>query len=49
MREMYRWRHRTGNVLAGIREFRAIATRCDKPGESFAAAIHLVAGVIAAT
>ena len=48
-REMYRWRHRTGNVFARIREFRAVATRCDKPGESFAAAIHLVSGVVAAT
>jgi len=30
------------------REFRAIATRYDKTDGSFAAAIHLVAGVIAA-
>ncbi len=43
MREMYKWRHRTGNVFAGIGEFRAVATRRDKPGESFAAAIWLVA------
>ena len=35
--------------FARIKEFRAIATRCDKPGESFAAAIHLVSGVVAAT
>ncbi len=48
-REMYRWRHRTGNVFARIKEFRSIATRYDKPGESFAAAIHLVSGVVAAT
>ncbi len=47
-REMYRWRHRTGNVFSRIREFRAVATRYDKPGESFAAAIHLVSGVVAA-
>ncbi len=48
-REMYKWRHRIENFFARIREFRAIATRYDKPGESFAAAIWLVAGVIAAT
>ena len=32
MREMCRWRHRTGNVFAGIREFRAVATRKGKAG-----------------
>ncbi len=48
-REMYKWRHRIGNVFARIREFRAVATRCDKTDASFAAAIHLVSGVIAAT
>ncbi len=48
-REMYKWRHQIGNFFARIREFRAIATRYDKPGESFAAAIHLVSGVVAAT
>ncbi len=48
-REMYRWRHRIENVFARIREFRAVATRCDKTEASFAAAIHLVSGVVAAT
>ncbi len=48
-REMYRWRHRTGNFFARIREFRAVATRYDKTDASFAAAIHLVSGVVAAT
>ncbi len=48
-REMYKWRHQIENFFARIREFRAIATRCDKPGESFAAVIHLVSGVVAAT
>ena len=48
-REMCGWRHRTGNFFAGTKEFRAVATRCDKTDESFAAGIHLVAGVIAAT
>ncbi len=40
---MYRWRHQIENVFAKIKEFRAIATRCDKTDESFAAAIYLVA------
>ena len=48
-REMYRWRHRIENFFARIKEFRAIATRYDKTDESFAAAIHLVSGVVAAT
>ncbi len=48
-REMYRWRHRIENFFARIREFRAVATRYDKTDASFAAAIHLVSGVVAAT
>ena len=47
-REMYRWRHLIENFFAKIKEFRAVATRYDKTDESFAAAIHLAAGVIAA-
>ncbi|MCY3985195.1 MAG: hypothetical protein OXE85_14915, partial [Roseovarius sp.] len=46
--EMYKWRHQVGNFLAKTGEFRAIATRYDKTGVSYAAAIHLAAGVIAA-
>ncbi len=48
-REMYKWRHRIENFFARIKEFRAIATRYDKTEASFAAAIHLVSGVVAAT
>ena len=48
-REMYKWGHQIENFLARIKEFRAVATRHDKTDESFAAGIHLVAGVIAAT
>ena len=48
-REMYKWRHQIENFFARIKEFRAVATRYDKTDESFAAAINLVAGVIAAT
>ena len=47
--EMYGWRHQVENFFAKIKEFRAVATRYDKTDESFAAAIHLAAGVIAAT
>ena len=45
---MYGWRHLVENFFAKIKEFRAIATRYDKTDESFAAGIHLVAGVVAA-
>lgn len=48
-REMDKWRHQIENFLARIKNFRAMATRHDKTDESFAAGIHLVAGVIAAT
>ena len=48
-REMYKWRHQVENFFARIKEFRPVATRYDKTDESFAAGIHLVAGVIAAT
>ena len=46
--EMYKWRHQVENFLSKIKEFRAIATRCDKTDVSYAAAIHLAAAVIAA-
>ncbi|MCY4314974.1 MAG: IS5/IS1182 family transposase, partial [Roseovarius sp.] len=46
--EMYKWRHQVENFLSKIKEFRAIATRYDKTDVSYAAAIHLAAGVIAA-
>ena len=48
-REMCKRRHQIENFFSRIKEFRAVATRYDKTDESFAAAIHLVAGVIAAT
>jgi len=47
-RDVYRERHRIENFFAKIKEFRAIATRYDKTASSFAAGIHLVAGIIAA-
>ncbi len=48
-REMYKWRHQIENFFARIKEFRAVAIRYDKTDENFAAVIHLVAGVVAAT
>ena len=48
-REVFKWRHEIENFFARIKEFRAVATRYDKTAESFAAAIHLVARVVAAT
>ena len=48
-REMYKWWHQAASFLARIKEFRAVATRHDRTDESFAAGIHLVAGVIPAT
>ena len=47
-RDAYRWRHLIENAFAKLKEFRAIATRYDKPDVSFAAGIHLAAAVIAA-
>ncbi len=48
-REMYGWRHLVDSFFAKTREFRAIATRYDRTAASFAAGIHLVAGVVAAS
>ena len=47
-RDVYGWRHLVENFFARTREFRAIAIRYDKTEGSFAAGIHLVAGVVAA-
>ena len=47
-RDAYRDRHRIENFFCKIKAFRAIATRYDKMASSFAAGIHLVAGIIAA-
>ena len=42
-------RRRIGNLFARIEEFRAVAARYDRTDESFAAAVHPVAGAVAAT
>ena len=46
--EMYKWRHQIKNYFLEIKEFRAIAIRCDKTVAGFGALISLVAGVIEA-
>ncbi len=48
-REMCGWRRQVGNLSARTREFRAVATRYDRTDAGFAAGIHPVAGVVAAT
>jgi len=48
-RDICGWRHLAESLFAKIKEFRAIATRCARTDGSFAAGIHLVAGVVAAT
>ena len=45
--EMYKWRHLVENFFQKIKEFRRIATRYDKTGTSFRAAIHLGAAFLA--
>jgi transposase len=46
-RDMYRWRHLIENIFAKLKEFRAVATRNDKPGTSYTATVHLAAAVTA--
>ena len=48
-REMYGWRHQVESFFARTRGFRAVATRYDRTDAGFAAGIHPVAGVVAAT
>ena len=43
--EMYKWRHLIENFCR-LKEFKRIAMRADKTDQSFAAFIHLVAGVL---
>ena len=44
--EMYKWRHLIENFFCKLKEFKRIAMRACKTDQSFAAMIHLVAGVI---
>jgi transposase len=45
--EMYKWRHLIENFFCKLKEFKRIAMRADKTDQSFAAAIHIAAAVIA--
>jgi transposase len=44
--EIYKERHLFENFFSKIKQFRAIATRCEKTKRNFLAAVHLVAAVI---
>ena len=44
--EIYKERHLIENFFAKIKQFRAIATRYEKAGRTFLAAVPLVAAVI---
>jgi transposase len=44
--ELYKARHLIENFFAKLKQFRAIATRYDKRGQNFLAAIYLAAAVI---
>ncbi len=48
-RDVCGWRHLAESLFAKAREFRAVAARCARTDASFAAGIHLMAGVVAAT
>ncbi len=47
--EMCGWRHMVDSFLPRTGEFRAVATRYDRTAARFAAGIHPVAGVVAAS
>ena len=44
--EIYKWRHLIENFFAKIKEFKAIAMRCEKTDRNFRSMIALVAAVI---
>jgi transposase len=44
--EMYKWRHLIENFFAKLKEFKAIALRCEKTDRNFAAMIYACAAVI---
>ena len=45
--EVYKWRHLVENYFAKIKEFRGIATRCEKTAFSLTACWNLVPALIA--
>lgn len=44
--EMYKWRHLIENFFAKLKEFKAIALRCEKTDRNFASIIYACAAVI---
>jgi len=45
-KHLYKARHLVENFFCKLKQFRALATRYDKPDRNFLAAIHLVAAII---
>jgi transposase len=44
--EIYKWRHLIENFFAKLKEFKAIAMRCEKTDQNFNAMIYACAAVI---
>ena len=44
--EVYKWRHLIENFFAKIKEFKAIALRCEKTDRNFSAMIYATAATI---
>ena len=44
--EIYKWRHLIENFFAKLKEFKAIALRCEKTDRNFASMIYACAAVI---
>ena len=45
-RHLYKARHLIENFLAQLKQYRAIATRCDKTARNFLGAIHLAGAIV---
>jgi transposase len=44
--DIYKWRHLVENFFRKLKEFKRIASRCDKTDESFEAMIYLSSAII---
>ncbi len=44
--EIYKWRHLIENFFAKLKEFKAVAMRCEKTDRNFCSMIHACAAVI---
>jgi transposase len=44
--EIYKWRHRIEHFFGKLKEFKRIAMRADKTGQSFSALIYLAGAII---